>query len=116
MDGSSLRGRKVAHLPATCDANARVHARNLATCIAHEGSDTAFAREPKSVKDEKDLISFCCVANDVDIVEGLMFTASMSAAEMTEAYNRLTATATGKDSRRKEVKICYVTVCSPPLR
>ena len=42
-----------------------------------------------------------------------MFTASMSAAEMSEAYSRLTATATGKGkgSTREEVKICYVTVC-----
>ena len=46
-----------------------------------------------------------------------MFTASMTAAEMSEAYSRLTATATGKgkDSTRKEVKICYVTVCHPPI-
>jgi hypothetical protein len=44
-----------------------------------------------------------------------MFTASMSSAEQSEAYNRLTASATGKDSTRKEVKICYVTVCFPPL-
>jgi len=44
-------------------------------------------------------------------IEGLMFTASMTAAQMSEAYSRLTATATGKgkDSTRKEVKICYVT-------
>lgn len=40
-----------------------------------------------------------------------MFTASMSNAERTEAYNRLTATAS---SNRKEVKICYVTVCFLP--
>jgi hypothetical protein len=39
----------------------------------------------------------------------------MSSAEQSEAYNRLTASATGKDSTRKEVKICYVTVCFPPL-
>jgi hypothetical protein len=56
--------------------------------------------------------SFRCVADDVNIVEGLMFTASMSNAERNEAYNRLTATAS---SNRKEVKICYVTVCFPPL-
>lgn len=37
-----------------------------------------------------------------------MFTASMSNAEQNEAYNRLTTTAS---SNRKEVKICYVTVC-----
>ena len=45
-----------------------------------------------------------------------MFTASMSAAEMSEAYSRLTATATGKGkgSTREEVKICYVTVCLLP--
>jgi hypothetical protein len=41
-----------------------------------------------------------------------MFTASMSKAEQAEAYNRLTSTAS---SNRKEVKICYVTVCFPPL-
>jgi hypothetical protein len=40
-----------------------------------------------------------------------MFTASMTNAERNEAYNRLTATAS---SNRKEVKICYVTVCFPP--
>jgi hypothetical protein len=34
----------------------------------------------------------------------------MSNAERAEAYNRLTATS----SNRKEVKICYVTVCFPP--
>ena len=47
-----------------------------------------------------------------------MFTASMSAAEMSEAYSRLTATATGKGkgSTREEVKICYVTVCLSPLQ
>ncbi len=39
-----------------------------------------------------------------------MFTASMSPAELAEAYNRLTPTATGT----KEVKICYVTVCLFP--
>jgi hypothetical protein len=41
-----------------------------------------------------------------------MFTASTSKAEQAEAYNRLTSTASGN---RKEVKICYVTVCFPPL-
>lgn len=40
-----------------------------------------------------------------------MFTASMSTTEKNEAYKRLTATSTD----RKEVKICYVTVCFPPL-
>jgi hypothetical protein len=39
-----------------------------------------------------------------------MFTASMSNAEQNELYKRLTATAS---SNRKEVKICYVTVCFP---
>jgi hypothetical protein len=39
-----------------------------------------------------------------------MFTASMSKAEMDEAYGRLTATATGNDPNLKEVKLCYVTV------
>ena len=40
-----------------------------------------------------------------------MFTASMSTAEKNEAYHRLTASAS---SNRKEVKICYVTVCFTP--
>jgi hypothetical protein len=39
-----------------------------------------------------------------------MITASMSAAAKAEAYDRLTATATGNDPTRKEVKLCYVTV------
>ena len=43
-------------------------------------------------------------------VEGLMFTASMSSAEMAVAYDRLIATATGNDPMLKEVKLCYVTV------
>ena len=47
-----------------------------------------------------------------NIVEGLIFTASMSNAERADAYNRLTATAS---SNWKEVKICYVTVCFPAL-
>ena len=115
MGSSLFRSWEVAHVPATGDADAWVHVGDLASCIAHEGSVTAFAREPKSVKEIKKPI-FCCSTDDVDIVEGLMFTASMSAKEMTEAYNRLTATASGKgkDSARKEVKICYVTVCSHP--
>jgi len=46
-----------------------------------------------------------------DLVECLMFTASMSRAEMNEAYDRLKATATSKDPNLKEVKLCYVTVC-----
>ena len=41
-----------------------------------------------------------------------MFTASMSNSELAEAYHRLTTTAS---SNRKEVKICYVTVCFSPL-
>jgi hypothetical protein len=39
-----------------------------------------------------------------------MITASMTPAEKTEAYGRLTATATGNDPTRKEIKLCYVTV------
>jgi hypothetical protein len=50
MDETSFRGREVAHIPATCDANARLYAGDFASCIAHERSDTAFAREPESVK------------------------------------------------------------------
>jgi hypothetical protein len=47
---------------------------------------------------------------DPDLVECLMFTASMSRAEMNEAYDRLKATATSRDPNLKEVKLCYVTV------
>ena len=39
-----------------------------------------------------------------------MITASMSSAEKAEAYRRLTATITGNDPKRREVKLCYVTV------
>ena len=45
-----------------------------------------------------------------DLVECLMFTGSMSKAERDVAYDRLTATATGKDPNLKEVKLCYATV------
>ena len=52
-----LRGREIAHIPATCNVDARVHSGNLASCIAHEGPDTTFAREPQSVK--KTISSSC---------------------------------------------------------
>lgn len=42
-----------------------------------------------------------------------MFTASMSPAEIAAAYNRLTTSTTGNNPTKKEVKICYVTVCFP---
>ena len=47
---------------------------------------------------------------DPDLVECLMFTASMSGAEKNAAYGRLIATATSEDPNLKEVKLCYVTV------
>ena len=106
MNRCSPRGREITHIPATCDSNARMYAGYLASCISNERSITPFAREQQSVKPKGQ--ASCCIADDVDIVEGLMFTASMSTAQMSEAYNRLTVTATGN---RKEVKICYVTVC-----
>lgn len=46
IDGPLLtRGREITYIPATCDANARVHAGYLATCIPHERSITPFTRK-----------------------------------------------------------------------
>ncbi len=49
-----------------------------------------------------------------DSVEGLMFTASMSHANMEGAYRRLIATAKSNDPGLREVKLCYVTVRPTP--
>ena len=52
MDYCSLRGRKITHIPATCDANlnARVHAGHLTTCIPHEDQLLYLREKDKSVK------------------------------------------------------------------
>jgi hypothetical protein len=45
MDHCSPRGREISNIPATCDANARLHPGYLTPCIPHEGSITPFARK-----------------------------------------------------------------------
>jgi hypothetical protein len=45
MDHCSPRGREITYIPATRNANARVHAGYLTTCSPHEGSITPSARK-----------------------------------------------------------------------
>lgn len=45
MDHCSHRGREITYIPATRDANARVHAGYLTTCSFNEGPVTPFARK-----------------------------------------------------------------------
>src|SRR6266702_1500845 len=112
-----MRRREVAHVPTACDTHAWMHAGSLTSSGAHKGPEPGSARETQSVRSFSR--SGWSIADDVDTVECLTFTAKMPQAKITESYNRLRATVRGNDPTEKEVKLCYVTVCfslpfSPP--